>query len=145
MFPNTPDQTPVVGSQTDIAPLGRSGHKPAHEQTADDERARVNWDAIAAMPAFQALLKRKAGFIIPATIGFLVYYFALPVLVGYHTEFMEKKVGSVNLAYLFALSQFFMAWALAAIYVRVAAGWDKAATEIIAASEQNETANRGGR
>jgi uncharacterized membrane protein (DUF485 family) len=39
---------------------------------------------------------------------------------------MERKVwGDVNIAYLFALSQFFMAWILAGIYVAAAAGWDK--------------------
>jgi uncharacterized membrane protein (DUF485 family) len=39
---------------------------------------------------------------------------------------MEKKVwGDVNLAYAYALSQFFMAWILAGIYVAAAAGWDK--------------------
>ena len=30
------DHTPTVGSQTDIAPLGRSGPKPEHERTADE-------------------------------------------------------------------------------------------------------------
>ncbi|MEY3480970.1 MAG: hypothetical protein RIQ71_1745, partial [Verrucomicrobiota bacterium] len=27
------DYTPIVGAQTDIAPLGRSGPKPEHEKT----------------------------------------------------------------------------------------------------------------
>ena len=49
-------------------------------------------------------------------IFFVVYYFALPVLIGYARPFMEKRVlGPVNLAYLFALSQFFMAWIIAAL------------------------------
>ena len=30
------DVTGIVGSQTDIAPLGRSGPKPDHERTADE-------------------------------------------------------------------------------------------------------------
>ena len=56
-------------------------------------------------------------------IFFIVYYFALPVLVGYARPLMEKRVlGPVNLAYLFALSQFFMAWIIAALYVRAANG-----------------------
>ena len=55
---------------------------------------------------------------IPATVFFVVYYFALPVLVGYAPEFMSRKVlGAVNWAYLFALSQFFMAWIIAWAYV----------------------------
>ena len=45
---------------------------------------------------------------------------------------MEKRVwGAVNLAYLFALSQFFMAWIIAALYVRAAAKFDRMARDII--------------
>ena len=92
----------------------------------------VDWAAIEAKPAFRALLARKARFIVPATIFFLIYYLALPVLVGYYPELMKKKVwGEVNIAYVFALSQFFMAWIMAFLYVRVAAKWDKAAAEVI--------------
>jgi len=92
----------------------------------------VNWAEIEAKPAFRHLLARKARFIIPATIFFLIYYLALPVLVGYYPELMKKKVwGEVNMAYVFALSQFFMAWIMAFIYVRVAAQWDKSAAEVI--------------
>ena len=81
---------------------------------------------------FRHLLARKAKFIIPATIFFLIYYLALPVLVGYCPDLMKKKVwGEVNVAYVFALSQFFMAWIMAFIYVRVAAQWDKSAAEVI--------------
>ena len=65
-------------------------------------------------------------------IFFIVYYFALLVLVGYAREIMEKRVwGAVNFAYLFALSQFFMAWIIAALYIRAAAKFDKMAREVI--------------
>ena len=74
------------------------------------------WEHIAAMSTFQALLVAKQRFIIPATLFFLVYYFALPLLVGYAPQVMETKVlGVINLVYVFALSQFFMAWILAAL------------------------------
>jgi uncharacterized membrane protein (DUF485 family) len=46
---------------------------------------------------------------------------------------MDRKVfGYVNIAYVFALSQFFVAWAIAALYVRVANKWDAIARDIIA-------------
>ena len=65
-----------------------------------------------------SLLASKARFIIPATLFFIVYYFTLPVLVGWFPKFMEQRVfGEVNLAYLFALSQFFMAWIIAFLYL----------------------------
>ena len=127
------DPTPIVGSQTDIAPLGRDAAKPAHERTAAEEMAAADWNAIASSAPFKELLKAKRRFIIPATLFFVVYYFALPYLVGYHPQLMQQKVwGEMNWAYLFALSQFFMAWILAAIYVVVAAGWDRKARAVLA-------------
>jgi uncharacterized membrane protein (DUF485 family) len=38
----------------------------------------------------------------------------------------QKVIGDVNIAYLFALSQFGMAWILALVYVIAATGWDRA-------------------
>ena len=130
--PDPRDFTPETAAPTDIAPLGRSGDKPAHERTADEDRAGADWHAIAADADFKKLLAAKARFIIPASVFFIVYYFALPVLVGWFPELMKTKVGSVNLAYLFALSQFFMAWTIAAFYVAKAAGWDKSAAALLA-------------
>ncbi len=135
---NHGDLTPEVGSQTDIAPLGRTGPKPTHELTAVEDADVVNWHAIAETESFKALLRAKMRFIVPATIFFLVYYFILPVTVGYFPEFMKTEViGSVNIAYLFAFSQFFMAWIVAAVYVGVAAGWDRKAAAIISAIKRH--------
>lgn len=125
------DFTPEVGSQTDIAPLGRNAPPPEHELSAKDVSGE-QWHAIAATPEFRDLIKAKFRFILPCTIFFFVYYLALPVLVGYMPELMAKKVwGEVNIAYLFALSQFPMVWILAGAYVYVAAGWDRKAAAII--------------
>ena len=131
VVPRDGDLTPVVGAATDVAPLGRTG-KPEHERTADEEAGQVDWEAISASEDFKQLVAAKRGFIIPATIFFVVYYFALPVMVGYAPHLMERKVfgGTINLAYLFALSQFFMTWLLAALYLRVAGRWDTMAARI---------------
>ena len=126
------DLTPEVSAETDVARLGHASPPPAHEQTADEDADVVDWDRVAAMEQFKALLKAKAAFIVPATVFFVVYYFALPVLVGWFPELMEKRIGPVNVAYLFALSQFFMAWAVAFVYVRKAAKFDDQANAIIA-------------
>jgi uncharacterized membrane protein (DUF485 family) len=124
--PEDKDFTPIVGSQTDIAPLGRSGSKPEHERTADEDIDPVEWGRIAGDPDFKSLVRRKLRLIVPATVFFIIYYFLLPIGVGWFPGLMEKKVwGDLNLAYAYALSQFFMAWILAAIYVVAAAGWDK--------------------
>src|SRR6266542_5790314 len=85
----------------------------------------TDWDVVSSNPEFKALMRAKKRFIIPATIAFVVYYFALPILVGYAPEFMATPVvGPVNIAYLFALSQFFVAWLIAFLYVRAAARFD---------------------
>jgi uncharacterized membrane protein (DUF485 family) len=129
--PDNADLTPQSGGPTDVAPLGRTTPKPAHEQTAEEDRASANWSAIAADPEFKALIKAKARFIVPATIFFIVYYFALPVLVGYFPDLMKTRIGPANLAYLFALSQFFMAWIVAFAYTRAAARWDTSTTKLL--------------
>jgi len=131
------DPTPIIGAATDVAPLGQFAVKPQHELTADEDPQIVDWDAVAAMAQFKALMIRKAKFVVPATAFFLVYYFALPITVGYFPAFMSKKIGVVNIAYLFALSQFFMAWTIAALYVRVAGRFDKDAETIIAKIKKN--------
>ena len=103
------------------------------EPNADlEDRDVVDWERLAATTEFKALLKAKARFIVPATIFFIVYYFSLPLLVGYAPELMARKVfGVVNVAYLFALSQFFMAWLLAWAYVRAASRFDRMARAVI--------------
>ncbi len=125
---------PEAAAETDAL----SPHSPplsSHAPSAEEERERADWEGIAAMPEFRALLARKRRFIVAGTVFFLVYYFALPVLVGYFPKWMEQKVGPVNLAYLFAFSQFIMAWVVAGAYVKTAAGWDRAAHGIIQKAE----------
>jgi uncharacterized membrane protein (DUF485 family) len=127
------DPTPIVAAPTDIAPVGHAQPKPPHERTADEEAGGIDWERLAASDRFRNLLKAKRRFIIPATIFFVVYYFALPVLIGYARPLMAKPViGPLNWAYLFALSQFFVAWIIAALYMRAAARFDKMAAGVIA-------------
>jgi len=84
-----------------------------------------DWTAIESSPAFRELVASKRRFIVPATVFFIVYYFALPVLVGYFPDAMSRDVvGKINVAYLFALSQFVMAWVVMALYVRRARSFD---------------------
>ena len=91
-----------------------------------------DWAAIERTPEFRALVRAKRAFIVPATVGFILYYFALPALVGYWPEMMSTTVaGRINLAYVFALSQFVMAWTLMAAYVRRARRFDRMAATLL--------------
>jgi uncharacterized membrane protein (DUF485 family) len=102
------------------------------------EADKTEWDRIAETQEFKDLLAIKKTFIIPAFVFFIIYYFLLPILVGYAPEFMSTKViGVVNLAYLFALSQFFMAWTIAWLYVKAANNFDRIAKDIIKEAESH--------
>jgi uncharacterized membrane protein (DUF485 family) len=90
------------------------------------------WTKIARSKKFQMLVASKKRFIVPSTIFFIVYYFTLPVLVGYAPSLMSRKIiGPVNIAYAFALSQFFVAWIIAFLYVRAASRHDRMIREIL--------------
>src|SRR4030095_5087883 len=129
--PENQDLTPLSGGPIDVAPLGRTAPKPEHEKTAAEDMDVADWNAIATAPGFAALLKAKARFVVPASVFFVVYYFALPVLVGFFPELMKKKIGPANIAYLFALSQFFVAWIIAILYTRIASKWDRQSADLI--------------
>ncbi len=96
------------------------------------------WDDIAASRQFKDLMATKKTFIVPAFIFFVVYYFALLVLVGCAPQFMDTKVGFLNLAYLFALSQFFVAWIIAGLYVKAANGFDRLSKDILEKAENSK-------
>ena len=103
------------------------------------EADHSTWDKVAESQQFKDLMATKRIFIIPAFVFFVLYYFALPILVGYAPQFMSIKViGNVNLAYLFALSQFFMAWTIAWLYMKAADNFDRIAKDIIADAENGK-------
>jgi uncharacterized membrane protein (DUF485 family) len=103
-----------------------------------DSASQSTWDQIAESKEFKDLMATKKVFIVPAFIFFVVYYFALPVLVGYAPQFMSIRVGRVNLAYLFALSQFFVAWIIAGLYVRAANDFDRLSKDILEKAENSK-------
>lgn len=95
------------------------------------------WERLERDPQFQELVRRKRRFIVPATVFFILYYFALPVLVGYYPDLMDTHVfGGMNVAYLFALSQFVMAWVVMWLYVRRARDFDSLAARVVAEAEE---------
>ncbi|WP_207708771.1 DUF485 domain-containing protein [Heliobacterium mobile] len=92
-----------------------------HWELKQPRESDARWAEISESEEFRGLMRAKAKFLIPAIIFSFAYYFALPLSVGYFPNIMNTKVfGPINLAYLFALSQFFVAWAVAFLYARVA-------------------------
>ena len=107
--------------------------QPSKQPLPDNPAPLTDWDRVAANQEFKDLMAAKVKFIVPATIFFIVFYFALPVLVGWWPDLMKTQViGVVNLAYLFALLQFFVAWALALLYMRKADKFDQMGKNVLA-------------
>ena len=110
----------------------------AKASQSSPELVQTVWDRVAESREFKDLMATKKMFIVPAFIFFVVYYFALPVLVGYAPQFRSARIGHVNLAYLFALSQFFMAWLIAALYVKAANNFDRLSKDILEKAENGK-------
>ena len=116
--------------------MANTARNPEVAQPKQYQASQSTWDQIAESKEFQDLMATKKTFIVPAFIFFVVYYFALPVLVGYAPQLMSTKVlGDLNLAYLFALSQFFVAWIIAGLYVKAANNFDRLAKDILDKAE----------
>ena len=115
-----------------ILEIGKAEYASPHMTTSKTKPHGTAWPEIASSPDFKALIQAKLRIVIPATLFFIIYYFALPILVGYAPALMEWKIiGNVNLAYIFALSQFFVAWGIAALYLRAASRFDAMAKNIV--------------
>ena len=107
--------------------------QPTKPQSPDNQAPPTDWDRVASNQEFKDLMAAKVKFVVPATIFFIVFYFSLPVLVGWFPDLMKTQViGVVNIAYLFALSQFFVAWAIALLYMRKAEKFDAMGKSILA-------------
>ncbi|MBZ5501765.1 MAG: DUF485 domain-containing protein [Acidobacteriia bacterium] len=112
------------------------------EEIIASQETRAGWDRIAATPEFRGLMTTKKVFIIPVFLFFLVYYFALPLLVGLAPHWMSTKImGGANRAYVFALSQFVVAWVIAWRYLKAAGKFDRRVQEIVAQADES----RGGK
>ena len=79
-------------------------------------------EAVGPDPEMVELEHRHQRFVWPATAFFLIYYMALNVLAGTSPDLMGRKLfGEFTFGYLFALSQFLMAFIVAWVYSRWAA------------------------
>jgi uncharacterized membrane protein (DUF485 family) len=94
---------------------------PAEETPPEVAADAAHWEGLEETSEFKELVRARWRFVAPATVFFLVYYFALPLSNGLVPAFMRTEViGHINIAYLFALSEFVMAWVLAYFYIRQA-------------------------
>ena len=94
---------------------------PATGRMPGDEAVTAT-EAVGRDPEMVELENRHRRFVWPATAFFLVYYLTLNVLAGTAPDLMGTKLfGEFTFGYLFALSQFLMAFIVAWVYSRWAA------------------------
>ena len=98
------------------------------------------WVRVEKTSAFKELIRAKKAFIIPATIFFMVFYFGLPILAAFTTVLNVKVIGSLTLAYIYALAQFAMTWILMHLYVSRANKWD----DLVDRARQEAASETGG-
>jgi len=82
-------------------------------------------EEIVASPAFHQLMRQKNGFILPAILFSMVFYFTLPVLTSYATFLNEKAIGDISWAWMFAFAQFIMTWTFCILYSKRAKRFDE--------------------
>jgi uncharacterized membrane protein (DUF485 family) len=86
------------------------------------DKAVTATEAVGKDPEMVELERRHRRFVWPATAFFLIYYMSLNVLAGTSPDLMGTKLfGEFTFGYLFALSQFLMAFLVAWVYSRWAA------------------------
>jgi len=108
-----------IGKRQPSSAAGAPSKEEAPADTGPPPEDVAQWEGLERTPEFTQLVRARFRFVLPATIFFLAYYFLLPLLNGLAPGFMRTDViGHINIAYLFALSQFVMAWLLAWFYIR---------------------------
>jgi uncharacterized membrane protein (DUF485 family) len=91
----------------------------------------LDWSKIEADPRFQELHRKKSVFLWSLMAFAVVYYFALPIGAAYFTDLFRVKVwGVINVGYVFALSEFIVAWGIAFVYARKARVYDAMAEDL---------------
>ncbi|MBM7692722.1 uncharacterized membrane protein (DUF485 family) [Peribacillus deserti] len=90
-----------------------------------------DYSKIVQSQTFQELLSAKKKFIVPVTIFFFCFYFALPILTSYTNVLNNTFIGSITWAWVFAFLQFVMTWGLCMLYSRKAARFDELAEKVV--------------
>jgi uncharacterized membrane protein (DUF485 family) len=102
----------MTSDARDVGRSSETGRMPAEEAVTATE-------AVGKDPDMVELERRHSRFVWPITAFFLVYYFLLNFLAGVVPDVMGNKLfGQFTFGYLFALSQFVMAFVVAWVYTR---------------------------
>ncbi|MDF2742652.1 MAG: putative rane protein [Actinomycetia bacterium] len=105
--------------------MANDHHEPSRATSTGrltKDEAVTATEAVGKDPEMVELERRHSRFVWPATAFFLIYYLSLNILAGTSPGLMGTKLfGEFTFGYLFALSQFLMAFVVAWVYARWAA------------------------
>ncbi|MFS0781099.1 DUF485 domain-containing protein [Bacillus sp. 1P06AnD] len=104
---------------------------PQMQETVSKKLSSEEYAAIVQSPSFQKLLHEKKKFIIPFTIFFFCFYFALPIMTSYTDVLTKSAFGNITWAWVFAFMQFVMTWAFCMIYYKKANTFDRLSQQVI--------------
>ncbi len=94
--------------------------EPHAAPTEDSPHGEIDWEAIERSPEFQELVKERRSFLVPATIVFLVGSLGYLLLAAYAQDFMGKDIGGIPVAFIAAVTQVLLTWAITWAYLRKA-------------------------
>lgn len=100
-----------------------------------EQPTELDYSKIVQTSSFQKLLAAKRNFIIPLSLFFLVFYFALPLTTAYSDVLNKMAFGDISWAWVFASAQFIMTWVLCSVYSSKARKFDAAVENIIEESK----------
>ncbi|MGH3349001.1 MAG: DUF485 domain-containing protein [Nocardioides sp.] len=95
-------------------PTPENGDRSVHQRSSHPVYVELDESA-----EFAELRRKFRGFVIPATIAFMVWYLLYVVMSNWAGDFMGTKVvGNINIALVFGLLQFASTFLLAVMYGR---------------------------
>ncbi|MCP8968825.1 DUF485 domain-containing protein [Ectobacillus sp. SYSU M60031] len=106
------------------------------EAVSRARKNEIDYTAVANSSEFKTLLQEKRKFIVPMSIFFFCFYIALPLMTSYSKVLNTPAIGAITWAWLFAIAQFIMTWALCIIYSRKAESFDKLSDKILQSLEK---------
>ena len=107
--------------------------EPRHENLPEQPTQHSDCARISSSKQFKDLLAVKRMFIIPALAFFLFNFIGFAILVGYAPKLASiRLIGTINVAYLFALLQFVLGWTIAGLYLVASSRFDRLTKDVLA-------------
>jgi uncharacterized membrane protein (DUF485 family) len=104
-----------------MSDMTERGSAPQDAGAPDPRAGTVDWERIESSEEFRELTRRRHGFLAVASLAFLGCFLAYLLLATFAPGFMGTRVlGGVPVAFLAAVSQVLMTWAVTWAYLRKA-------------------------